>query len=69
MADESTTRAKAPEEPVEERFTAEELAERAREIGCDRHALAGALAGQTKKTFTVSEARTLVNRFRTRKVG
>lgn len=47
------------------RYSVDDLRENPRLLGTgiSRHALAGALAGQTKKTFTIDEASKLVDRF------
>jgi hypothetical protein len=55
--------------PEEVRYTADDLAESAPQLlGVSRHALAGALYGSKKKTYTLDEAKSLVNKFLKREV-
>lgn len=56
------------DEPEPERFTVEDLAERSVELGFSRHALAGALAGESRKTHTVEQARDAVKKFLKREI-
>lgn len=50
--------------PEEVRYTVEALTEAAPQLlGVSRHALAGALYGATKRTFTLDEAKGLVSKF------
>lgn len=61
-AAERGTQSSPEETPDEVRYTHEQLIEGARGmLGVNRHAVAGALAGESQKTFTLDEASELVN--------
>lgn len=76
MAEEKATAAKVPAEPSQSdpgrdvgsdevaKYTVEELQENARALlSCSPHAVAGALADETRKTWTVDAAAKKVNSF------
>lgn len=62
-----------PEEPPEEveaRYSAEELRAEARlRFGCSPHLVAGALTGKDQDSWTVAEARDLIETFRAQEFG